>query len=85
MINARRIFEFGSGYGYSAYWFARAVGEGGQVICTDGNPRNLEPAKQYLTDIGLFERIDSVSYSHLRDHETELDLVFRLLLEKKKS
>jgi len=21
-INARRIFEFGSGYGYSAYWFA---------------------------------------------------------------
>lgn len=58
MINARRIFEFGSGYGYSAYWFARAVGEGGQVICTDGNPRNLEPAKQYLTDLGLWERVD---------------------------
>ena len=28
-INARHIFEFGSGYGYSAFWFANAVGEGG--------------------------------------------------------
>jgi len=27
MINAKRVFEFGSGYGYSAYWFAKAVGE----------------------------------------------------------
>ena len=26
MINAKRVFEFGSGYGYSAYWFAKAVG-----------------------------------------------------------
>lgn len=58
MINARRVFEFGSGYGYSAYWFARAVGKSGQVICTDGNPRNLVSARQYLTDAGLWERID---------------------------
>ena len=28
--------------------------------------------------------IDSVSYTHLRAHETVLDLVCRLLLEKKK-
>ncbi|MGV7234900.1 MAG: O-methyltransferase, partial [Nitrosomonadaceae bacterium] len=28
-INAKRIFEFGSGYGYSAYWFAKAVGKEG--------------------------------------------------------
>mgnify|MGYP003381663067 CR=1 FL=1 len=27
----------------------------------------------------------SVSYTHLRAHETELDLVCRLLLEKKKN
>src|SRR5881409_3262098 len=25
-IGARRVFELGSGFGYSAYWFARAVG-----------------------------------------------------------
>ena len=29
--------------------------------------------------------IDAVSYTHLRAHETVLDLVCRLLLEKKKS
>ena len=33
-INAKRIFECGSGYGYSAYWFAKAVGKEGRVICT---------------------------------------------------
>ena len=29
-IGARRVFELGSGYGYSALHFARAVGEGGE-------------------------------------------------------
>lgn len=29
MIGARRIFELGSGYGYSTAWFARAVRENG--------------------------------------------------------
>lgn len=57
-INAKRIFEFGSGYGYSAYWFAKAVGENGKVICTDGNPNNLNKAKKYLTSAGLWDRID---------------------------
>mgnify|MGYP003380731812 CR=1 FL=1 len=31
------------------------------------------------------EKIDAVSYTHLRAHETVLDLVCRLLLEKKKT
>ncbi len=57
MINAQRIFEFGSGYGYSAYWFSRAVGQSGQVICTDGNPLNREKAEHYLTTAGLWERV----------------------------
>lgn len=57
MIDARRVFEFGSGYGYSAYWFARAVGRGGQIICTDSNPLNQEKAAQYLAAAGLWERV----------------------------
>ena len=39
-------------------------------------------AKTRITD--LLERLDSVSYTHLRAHETVLDLVCRILLEKKK-
>lgn len=57
MINARRIFEFGSGYGYSAYWFARAVGVEGRVICSDGDPTNRARAEQYLTSANLWHQI----------------------------
>ena len=33
----------------------------------------------------LADRVEAVSYTHLRAHETVLDLVCRLLLEKKKT
>ncbi len=58
IVNATRIFEFGSGYGYSAYWFARAAGGNGRVICTDGDPLNKDKADQYLKSAGLSERVD---------------------------
>ncbi len=54
---ARRVMELGSGYGYSAYWFARAVGPGGEVVCTDGNPKNAEMAEDYLSRAGLWDRV----------------------------
>ncbi|MCX7099245.1 MAG: O-methyltransferase [Methylococcales bacterium] len=58
MINARRIFEFGSGYGYSAYWFAKAVGEQGQVICSEADLVNKDKAEAYLQAAGLADRVD---------------------------
>ena len=36
-------------------------------------------------DLYTLNTIDPVSYTHLRAHETVLDLVCRLLLEKKKN
>ena len=57
-INAKRIFEFGSGYGYSAYWFAKAVGKEGNVICSDGDPINKEKAEQYLSSAELWNRVN---------------------------
>ena len=57
-INARRVFEFGSGYGYSAYWFAKAVGAEGQVICSDGDPLNQIKSEQYLGSVGLLDRVN---------------------------
>ena len=57
-VNAKRVFEFGSGYGYSAYWFARAVGENGRVICTDGDQLNKEKAQKYLGAADFSKRID---------------------------
>jgi caffeoyl-CoA O-methyltransferase len=57
-IDARSVFEFGSGYGYSAYWFARTVGPEGRVVCTDDDPSNRFQAEQFLKAAGLWERID---------------------------
>lgn len=57
-VNAKRVFEFGSGYGYSAYWFAKAVGPEGKVFCTDGDPVHKEQAQRYLSAAGLWDRID---------------------------
>ncbi|HVL33047.1 MAG TPA: O-methyltransferase [Actinomycetota bacterium] len=56
-IGARRIFELGSGYGYSAYWFARAVGSDGEVHCTDGDAENARKAETFLSRAGLWNRI----------------------------
>jgi len=56
--NAKRVFEFGSGYGYSAYWFAKAVGADGQVICSEADFLNQEKAELYLRAAGLWDRVD---------------------------
>jgi predicted O-methyltransferase YrrM len=56
-VGARRILELGSGYGYSAYWFARAVGEDGEVHMTDGDAARQERAVDYLGRAGLGERV----------------------------
>jgi caffeoyl-CoA O-methyltransferase len=56
-IGARRVMELGSGYGYSAYWFSRAVGRDGEVVCTDGDPANAALAEEYLTKAGLWDRV----------------------------
>jgi caffeoyl-CoA O-methyltransferase len=78
-IGARRVFELGSGYGYSAYWFARAVGETGQVFLTDGDPENEKKGLHYLGRAGLAERVryrvgDAVR--SLKQVEGEFDIVY---------
>ena len=52
-IGARRVFELGSGFGYSGYWFARAIGPGGELHLTDGDPENERKALGYLGRAGL--------------------------------
>jgi predicted O-methyltransferase YrrM len=57
MIGGRRVFEFGSGFGYSALWFAKAVGPGGKVYLTDGDAENVRRSKDYLARAGLGDRV----------------------------
>jgi predicted O-methyltransferase YrrM len=56
-IRARRVFELGSGFGYSAYWFARAVGAGGEVHATENDPENVGAGEAWLDRAGLGERV----------------------------
>ena len=52
-IGATRVFEMGSGFGYSAYWFSRAVGPTGEVHLSDGDPANEKKAMDFLGRAGL--------------------------------
>jgi len=52
-IGATRVFELGSGFGYSAYWFSRAIGPDGELHLTDRDPDNERLAKDFLGRAGL--------------------------------
>jgi caffeoyl-CoA O-methyltransferase len=56
-IGARRVFELGSGYGYSALFFSRAVGPEGVVHCTELSADNVRLAEFYLSRAGVWSRI----------------------------
>lgn len=55
-INAKKVLELGSGFGYSAMWFALAVGEDGRVVMTEGSQENSDRAREYFERAGLIDR-----------------------------
>ena len=54
---AKKVFEMGSAIGYSTIWWARAVGDGGRVVYTDGDRKNAEKARRYFELAGVSQRI----------------------------
>lgn len=79
MLGARRIFELGSGFGYSAYWFAKAAGQEGRIFCTDRSPENAALAAGFMKKSGLentvlFRTGDALEI--LRETEGEFDIIF---------
>lgn len=78
-ISARRVFELGSGFGYSAYWFSRATGEGGELHLTDRDPENERKALEYLGRAGLSSGVEFHTGDALEEldrSEGEFDIVF---------
>ncbi|MGA2379556.1 MAG: O-methyltransferase [Spirochaetia bacterium] len=78
-IGARRVLELGSGYGYSALWFARALPEDGKVICSDLSEDNRDLAMGYFRTAGLESRIDyrvGEGLSIARQQSPGFDIVF---------
>ncbi len=54
---ARSVLELGSGFGYSALWFARALPEEGTVLCTDTSERHEQEAREYFRRSGLEHKL----------------------------
>ena len=81
MLNARSIFELGSGYGYSTAWFAKAVMEngGGVVHHTVWDEELSKRAAGHLSALG---RGDVVQYhiaeavETLRQTDGPFDIIF---------
>lgn len=76
---AKKVFEMGSAIGYSTIWWARAVGEGGRVIYTDGDPKRAEKARRYFDRAGVTQRItvrvgDALEF--LSEEKEQYDIIF---------
>src|SRR5262249_24954730 len=79
LIGARRVFEMGSAIGYSTIWWARAVGESGEVFYTDGDQKNADEARGYFQRAMVAGQIriqvgDALEL--LSEQKREFDIIF---------
>jgi predicted O-methyltransferase YrrM len=58
ILKAKRIFELGSGYGYSAFWWALATPDDARIYCTEGSAENIRLGMDFLARAGLANKIE---------------------------
>jgi caffeoyl-CoA O-methyltransferase len=79
MVEARRVLELGSGFGYSAYWFALAMGDRGKITMIDGSEDNRNRALGYFDRAGLQTmvkfKVGNV-FEVLTEIDKEFDIIF---------
>ncbi|MFB6151821.1 MAG: O-methyltransferase [Haloarculaceae archaeon] len=78
LVGAQRVFEFGSGFGYSAYWFARELPDDGEIILTEIDEGELDDAREYFARADpeptvRFEHGDAVET--VEDYDGPFDVV----------
>jgi caffeoyl-CoA O-methyltransferase len=81
LIRARRVFELGSGFGYSTIWFAKAVRDngGGEVHHTVWDDELSRQARANVEEAGLTDIVRfqvSEAVAALRQAEGPFDLIF---------
>lgn len=81
LSGARRVFELGSGYGYSTAWFARAVQEngGGEVHHTVWDEELSQRAREHMDKMGYGDLVRykvSEAVQALRESAGVFDLLF---------
>ena len=79
MIGAKTVFELGSAIGYSTIWWARALGEGGRVVYTDGDRKKADEARRYFERAGVSKKITvktGDALELLSEEKQEFDIIF---------
>jgi predicted O-methyltransferase YrrM len=81
LTGARRVFELGSGFGYSTAWFARAVREngGGTVYHVVWDEQLSNRARSLLTAMGLASQVEFLvgeAVSLLATIDGHFDVIF---------
>ncbi|MGH7494214.1 MAG: O-methyltransferase [bacterium] len=79
MTGARRVFEMGSGFGYSAFWIAMALPEDGKLTCSEASQNNVDLAEDYLKVAGLLPKVQlkiGDALKILKQAEGPFDLIF---------
>jgi predicted O-methyltransferase YrrM len=77
LTDAESVFEFGSGFGYSATWFLRGM-DGGRVVLTEHDPEELQLGREFLAEAGLADRAafeDGDALATVERYEGPFDVV----------
>jgi caffeoyl-CoA O-methyltransferase len=87
MLNAKSVFELGSGYGYSTAWFAKAVREngGGVVHHTVWDDDLSKRAQDHLSALGLANLVqfhNAEAVETLRQTPGPFDIIFNDIEKK---
>jgi len=79
MTGSRRILELGSGFGYSAYWFGKALEDSGEILLTEIQEENLSLARDWfqrgkISSRATFHQGDALEI--LEGLDGEFDIIF---------
>ena len=77
-INAKRIFEMGSGFGYSTYWLARGLAGDGKIIFTEYSQENIKRAEDFLGKTQVLDKVEIIhgdAIEALENRDVEFDLI----------
>jgi len=79
MVKPKKILELGSGFGYSAYWFSKSIGDEGNVVCTEISEDNLKLAQTFIDKTGLNTKIKFYAGNALKlieKFDCKFDIIF---------
>ena len=77
-INAKRIFEMGSGFGYSTYWLARGLAGDGKIIFTEYSQENIKRTEDFLGKTQVLTKVEIIhgdAIEALENRDEEFDLI----------